>query len=222
MISYGDHWPGPSPSTGRTDITSHSGVNWKRPRGRSWMLKFLAWTSGATRRSKHSTTNTRCRPKVAIRGSATANPWAFSNCRQPFVVDGSAEVRPPPAHQSERQLDDVARRLSALRYEPLPLPPQESRLLLHTGQRNAEIRMSVPPCGETVSIKCRSMSSSDNGTPSIRSKPSGSSSCPNSYTAPTQSRPTAASRSNCSIDPVLNRSATRRRMASLSGSRLSK
>ena len=99
----------------------------------------------------------------------------------------------------------MARRRGATRHEPLPTPPQEG-VSLRTGQRDAEIGIRViglvaKACGETVSIWCRSIASSDGETPSIRSKPVGTSSSSRIWTAPTQSRPMAFSNSNGSVEP---------------------
>ncbi|CFO04602.1 Uncharacterised protein [Bordetella pertussis] len=182
---------------------------------------------GATRRSNRSTTSTRCCPKVAMLASATSNPYAFSSFRHSHSL--STEVlksarRPPtkPNGSLKIWLVDVAPRGASHcpphhRKAVFSCAPAREILKSASGSRPA-----AKARGVTVSIKCRSMSSSDRGTPSMRSKPSGISSSSRICTAPTQSRPMAFNRSKGSTEPVLNRSATRRRIASLSGSRLSK
>src|SRR5438105_4730486 len=91
-----------------------------------------------------------------------------------------------------------------------------------------EIRNSSSACcpntraPDTALSIALSTAASSNGTLSMRSKPSGFWSSGRSWTAPTQSRPRAASRSNVSALSRENFSAMRLRMASLSGKRLSK
>lgn len=71
-------------------------------------------------------------------------------------------------------------------------------------------------------INARSTAASSSGRASMRVISAGASSSGSYCTAPTQSRPTAASRSKASQLAVLNCCCTRRRIASLSGSKSSK
>ena len=80
-----------------------------------------------------------------MRASATGSPSAFSNRKDSHSL--STDVL-KSAHQAERKLEDVTRQRSAARREPLPAPPQESRLLLRTGQQDTEVHIRVSACSK--------------------------------------------------------------------------
>ena len=94
--------------------------------------------------------------------------------RQPFVVDRRPEVRPPPPIRPSGSwkmlLVSVAPRGAS------PCPPHRRKAVLSCApvskiRKSASgSRPAAKACGETVSIRCRSMSSSNRDTPWTRSK----------------------------------------------------
>ena len=181
----------------------------------------------ATRRSKRSTTNTRCWPNVAISACAVGRPNALKIRRHNHSL--STEVvksawRPPmrPRGSLKMWVVGVAprgfihwsfhRRKASFSWAPAKEIRKSS---------SGSIELPKRP-GATVSSRWRSMAASSSTTPSTRSTPAGTSPSGSNCSAPTQSRPMAASRSKAFSEPVLKRAATRRRIASLSGNRPSK
>jgi hypothetical protein len=183
--------------------------------------------SSSQRRSTRSTTSTLCGPMASMRDAGSSKPKARSSCAHShsFSSDVLIAGAPPgtaPSGNLRMWVLGVAPRGTHQR------APLRSNAVLGRAPPSATHGHGTsaddvePSSGATQASSSSANSRSDNGSPSTRIGSPGSESGASSCTAPTQSRPTAASRSNVSALATPNAHCKRWRGSAAAGSRWSK